>query len=109
MAGARLREIRTDVREIFLPLFMENGSSHLGYLQDTDRLAGLFDYRLTDYAALDGTCNLVAYSMAANDRGAAAAVRVSGGHGHRLRHRQRGQHVGQSRSQFLCAAVLVRP
>lgn len=62
MAGARLKEIRTLEREIFLPLFIENSSAHTEYLNDLDRLAALFDYRSIDYATNDGTLNLVATS-----------------------------------------------
>jgi hypothetical protein len=63
MAGARLKEIRTLEREIFLPLFIENPSAHASYLDDLDQLAGLFNYRTVDYAANDGTLNLVATSV----------------------------------------------
>jgi hypothetical protein len=62
MAGAQLKEIRTLEREIFLPLFIENSSAHAEYLNDLDALAALFDYRTVDYAANDGTLNLVATS-----------------------------------------------
>lgn len=63
MAGGRLKEVRTLEREIFLPLFLENPSAHAAYLDDLDRLAELFNYRTVDYAANDGTLNLVATSV----------------------------------------------
>jgi len=61
MPGARLKEIRTNVREIFLPLFFED-ISHPSYLAKSDQIANLFSYHRSDYAANDGTFNVVAYS-----------------------------------------------
>lgn len=62
MDGAKIRKVRTGVRDIFLPLFLEHDSSHAAFLSDMDALEAQFNYRSIDAIVNDGTLNLVGTS-----------------------------------------------
>jgi hypothetical protein len=57
--GARLREIRTDVRTVVLPFFVQ-GDDIPSHLAQMDALYGYVDFRTVDYVSNEGTFDLVA-------------------------------------------------
>lgn len=57
--GARLREIRTDVRHVVIP-FAVFGSTPRQHLEQLDAINGYVDFRDRDYVASEGTFDLVA-------------------------------------------------
>jgi Phage tail protein len=63
MDGARIQEVKTLEREIFLPVFVEDWTGHAAYLDAVDQLASQMNYRTADYRSNDGTLNLVATSV----------------------------------------------
>lgn len=63
MAGTRLREIRVEKREVFLPIFLASDLGHAKFLDRRDELTRLLTTHGIDYAAHDGTLNLVANSL----------------------------------------------
>jgi hypothetical protein len=59
--GAELIEIRTLPRNVMLPVMLNaSDGSNITLRGNLDRLRGYFDYRTVDYAALEGTFDLVA-------------------------------------------------
>lgn len=66
--GSRITEMRFRPRDIFVPLYLRSDSSHLDYLRDKRaRLIDLFDFALADYQVNNGTFDIVANSLDANN------------------------------------------
>lgn len=66
--GSIILEMRYKPRDIFVPMFLRSDSSHLDYLRNKRaRLMNLFDFALVDYAASNGTFDIVANSVDGNN------------------------------------------